>query len=147
MSAIGPILLVEDDPDDRELTIMSLRDSNIANAIDVVRDGPEALSYFTDPARPLPAVILLDLQLPRTSGLDVLKRLREDQRTRLVPIVMLTSSNEESDRQRSYDSGANAYVCKPVDFEGFTEAMRTLGLFWLVVNAPPPPPPVSTPGR
>jgi two-component system response regulator len=130
VSAIGPILLVEDDPDDRELTIMSLRDSNIANAIDVVRDGPEALSYFTDLARPLPAVILL-----------------EDEPTRLVPIVMLTSSNEESDRQRSYDSGANAYVCKPVDFEGFTEAMRTLGLFWLVVNAPPPPPPVSTPGR
>jgi two-component system response regulator len=146
VSAGAPILLVEDNPDDRELTIMSLRESNIANPIDVARDGQEALSYFADLARPLPAVVLLDLQLPRISGLDVLRRLRQGERTRVVPVVMLSSSNEESDRMRSYDLGANAYVCKPVEFGGFAEAVKTLGLFWLVINAPPPPPPIGEPG-
>jgi two-component system response regulator len=145
VTAAASILLVEDNPDDRELTIAGLRDSNIANPIDVARDGQEALAYFDDSTRPLPALVLLDLQLPRISGLEVLRRLRAAARTRLVPIVMLTSSNEESDRLRSYDSGANAYVCKPVEFAGFAEAARTLGLFWLVVNEAPPAAPLGGP--
>ncbi len=138
MSSTHPILLVEDNPDDRDLTLMAFRDSNLANRIDVARDGQEALEYLADTSRPLPALILLDLKLPRVMGLDVLKRVREDPRTQLVPIVVLTSSKEESDRYRSYISGVNAYVQKPVDFDEFASAVRELGLFWLVLNEPPP---------
>jgi two-component system, response regulator len=138
MSSSNPILLVEDNPDDRDLTIMALQDGNIANRIDVARDGEEALAYFEDPARPLPALVLLDLKLPKIMGLDVLERLRADERTRTVPVVVLTSSGEESDRHRSYLRGVNAYVRKPVGFDEFSEAVRQLGLFWLVINQPPP---------
>ncbi len=138
MNAAGPILLVDDSPDDRDLTIMALRESNIANAIEVARDGEEALAYFTDATRPLPALVLLDLKLPKIMGLDVLKRIRSDERTRTVPVVVLTSSREERDRQASYSNGVNAYVRKPVDFDAFADAVRQLGLFWLVVNEPPP---------
>jgi two-component system response regulator len=132
------ILLVEDNPDDRDLTIMALKGSNIANEIDIARDGEEALQYFEDHSRPLPALVLLDLKLPRIMGLDVLKRLRADERTKLMPIVVLTGSNEESDRYRSYVEGVNAYVVKPVEFDNFSEAVKQLGLFWLVINQPPP---------
>jgi CheY-like chemotaxis protein len=132
------VLLVEDNDDDRELTIMALQTAGLANPIEIARDGREALDYFADATHPLPAVVLLDLQLPRIGGLEVLKRLRGQDRTRLLPIVVLTSSNEETDRLRSYDRGANAYVCKPVQFAAFTEAVTTLGLFWLIVNQPPP---------
>ena len=136
----GNILLVEDNPDDRDLTIMALKGSNIANEIDTARDGEEALRYFEDQSRPLPVLVLLDLKLPRIMGLDVLKRLRADERTKLVPIVVLTSSQQESDRYQSYAEGVNAYVVKPVEFGAFSEAVKTLGLFWLVINEPPPDP-------
>ena len=140
MSSQNNILLVEDNPDDRDLTIMALKGSNIANEIDIARDGEEALEYFEDQSRPLPALVLLDLKLPRIMGLDVLKRLRADERTKLVPIVVLTSSQQESDRYQSYVEGVNAYVVKPVQFDKFSEAVKALGLFWLVINEPPPDP-------
>ena len=134
------MLLVEDNPDDRDLTIMALKDSKIANEIDVARDGEEALRYFEDQSRPLPVLVLLDLKLPKIMGIDVLKRLRAEERTKLVPIVVLTSSQEESDRYQSYVEGVNAYVVKPVQFDDFFEAVKQLGLFWLVINQPPPDP-------
>ena len=117
---------------------MALKGSNIANEIDIARDGEEALRYFEDRSRPLPVLVLLDLKLPRIMGLDVLKRLRADERTKLVPIVVLTGSSEESDRYQSYVEGVNAYVVKPVEFDAFSEAVKALGLFWLVINEPPP---------
>jgi len=132
------ILLVEDNPDDRDLTIMALEGSKIANEIDIARDGEEALRYFDDPSRPLPVLVLLDLKLPKIMGLDVPKRLRAEERTKLVPIVVLTGSREESDRYQSYVEGVNAYVVKPVEFGNFSEAVKQLGLFWLVINQPPP---------
>ena len=132
------ILLVEDNPDNRDLTIMALKGSNIANEIDIARDGEEALQYFEDRSRPLPVLVLLDLKLPRIMGLDVLKHLRAEERTRLVPIVVLTSSQQESDRYQSYVGGVNAYVVKPVEFDKFSDAVKQLGLFWLVINEPPP---------
>jgi two-component system, response regulator len=138
MSSQNNILLVEDNPDDRDLTIMALKGSKIANEIDVARDGEEALEYFEDRSRPLPVLVLLDLKLPKIMGLDVLKRLRAEERTKLVPIVVLTGSSEESDRYQSYVEGVNAYVVKPVEFGAFSEAVKALGLFWLVTNEPPP---------
>ena len=140
MSPPNNILLVEDDPDDRDLTIMALKGSKIANEIDIARDGEQALEYFEDRSRPLPVLVLLDLKLPRIMGLDVLKRLRADERTKLVPIVVLTGSSEESDRYQSYVEGVNAYVVKPVESGAFSEAVKALGLFWLVINQPPPDP-------
>ena len=134
------ILLVEDNPDDRDLAIMALKGSKIANEIDIARDGEEALRYFEDQSRPLPVLVLLDLKLPKIMGIDVLKRLRADERTKLVPIVVLTGSSEESDRYQSYVEGVNAYVVKPVEFGAFSEAVKALGLFWLVINEPPPDP-------
>jgi CheY-like chemotaxis protein len=140
------ILLVEDNPSDEKLTIRAFRKSNIANEIVVVRDGAEALDYVfatgthagRDPGT-VPTVVLLDLSLPRIDGLEVLKRIREDERTRLLPVVILTSSKEEADVIRGYSLGANAYVRKPVDFNEFAEAAKTLGLFWLLLNEQPPP--------
>ena len=140
MSSQSNILLVEDNADDRDLTIMALKGSKMANEIDIARDGEEALRYFEDRSRPLPVLVLLDLKLPKIMGLEVLKRLRAEERTKLVPIVVLTGSNEESDRYRSYVEGVNAYVVKPVEFDNFAEAVRQLGLFWLVINQPPPDP-------
>ena len=138
MSPVASLLLVEDNADDRELTMMALIESQIANPIEVARDGQEALDYLADDSHPLPAVVLLDLNLPKIPGLEVLKRLRERPRTSLLPVVVLTSSDEESDRLRSYLHGANAYVRKPVEFGEFAAAVKTLGLFWLVLNQPPP---------
>jgi two-component system response regulator len=132
------ILLVEDNPDDVELTLMALNDEKIANPVVVARDGVEALAYLEDEANELPLVVLLDLKLPRLSGNEVLERVRATPRTRVVPVVVLTSSTEESDMQASYENGANAYVRKPVDFDRFHEVVRQLGLFWLVVNETPP---------
>ncbi|MGO9902956.1 MAG: response regulator [Solirubrobacteraceae bacterium] len=137
-STNNTVLLVEDNPDDRDLTIMALKRSRIANEIDIARDGEEALQYFEDQSRPLPVLVLLDLKLPRIMGLDVLKRLRAEERTKLMPIVVLTSSQQESDRYQSYVDGVNAYVVKPVEFDAFSEAVKQLGLFWLVINVPPP---------
>jgi two-component system, response regulator len=135
------IMLVEDNPKDEELTLRALKKSNIANPVVVARDGVEALDYLfargahanRDPAG-MPQVILLDLKLPKIDGLEVLKTLRADERTKHLPVVVLTSSNEEQDLVRSYDLGANSYVRKPVDFAQFVEAVRHLGLYWLVLN-------------
>ncbi len=139
------ILLVEDNDDDVELTLRALRRHRVANRVDVVRDGAEALDYLygtgafsgrdvTD----LPQLVLLDLKLPKVGGLEVLERLRADPRTKRLPVVVLTSSNVESDLARSYDLGANSYIRKPVDFTQFMEAVNQLGLYWLVLNEPPP---------
>ena len=137
-----PILLVEDNPDDEALTLRAFKKNGITNEVVVVRDGAEALDYLFGTAqganRPiLPQIILLDLNLPRVGGLDVLKRIRADERTRLLSVVILTSSKEEDDIVRGYSLGANAYVRKPVDFVQFTEAVKTLGLFWLLLNEDP----------
>jgi len=139
------ILLVEDNPDDVELTMMALKENNIANRIDVVTDGAEALDYLFCSGKyegrdknAMPAVILLDLRLPKLDGLEVLKLIREDKRTKLTPVVILTSSKEERDIINGYELGANSYIQKPVDFNNFTEAVRNLGLYWLVLNEPPP---------
>lgn len=139
------ILLIEDNPDDVELTRRALSRSNVANELVVVTDGAEALDYLfargeyaTRDMRVTPEVVLLDLKLPKVDGLEVLRRIRSDERTRLLPVVILTSSNQENDIKDSYELGANSYVRKPVDFEQFVEATTTLGLYWLVVNQPPP---------
>jgi len=138
------LLLVEDNPDDEMLTIRALKKHNLANEIVVARDGQEALDYLFGEGEyeardeeELPQVILLDLKLPKVDGLQVLERIRANPRTRAVPVVVLTSSNEEQDIIRSYDLGANSYVRKPVDFEQFVEAARQLGLYWLVLNEVP----------
>lgn len=138
------ILLVEDRPDDVELTLRAFRKSRVANEIVVAWDGQEALDYLfatgvhadRDPTL-MPAVVLLDLKLPKIDGLDVLRRIRSDPRTRLLPVVMLTSSKEERDVVRSYDLGANSFVRKPVDFGQFLKAAHQLGLYWLVLNEAP----------
>jgi CheY-like chemotaxis protein len=133
------ILLVEDNPDDEALTVRAFGRSNVANRIDVSRDGAEALDYLVGPAaRPLPTLVLLDLKLPKVDGLEVLRRIRAAERTRNLPVVVLTSSREEQDLVESYRLGVNSYVRKPVDFTQFVQAVQTLGLYWLVINEPPP---------
>jgi len=138
------ILLVEDNRQDEILILRALRKVNLANQVDVVRDGQQALDYlfregeFAGRGSPeLPTAVLLDINLPRVNGLDVLARLRSDPRTRLVPVVILTSSDEERDRLRSYESGANSFVRKPLDFAEFAETVARLGIYWLAVNKPP----------
>ena len=140
------ILLIEDNESDELLTVRALSKANLANEIVVARDGEEALAYLFGTGvyagrdvKALPTVALLDLNLPKIGGLDVLRRIRADERTKYLPVVVLTSSGEEKDMIQSYDLGANAYVRKPVDFGEFAEAAKALGLFWLLVNAPPPP--------
>lgn len=135
------ILLVEDNPDDEALTLRALKKNNIFNEVTVARDGQQALDYFFGegaPTRPKPTVVLLDLKLPKIDGLEVLRRIRADQRTCLQPIVILTSSREEQDIVSGYRLGANSYIRKPVDFTQFMEAVRQLGLYWLVLNEPTP---------
>jgi CheY-like chemotaxis protein len=132
------IFLVEDNPDDVELTLRAFARSKLTNRIDVARDGQEALDYLLDPGRELPAVVLLDLKLPKLDGHEVLRRIRLEERTRRLPVVVLTSSSEETDIVTSYDRGANSFVRKPVDFSQFIEAARHLGLYWLVLNERPP---------
>ena len=131
------ILLVEDNADDELLTLRALKKNNIANEIVVARSGEAAVELLHGPSPVAPALVLLDLNLPKMNGLDVLERVRADERTRLLPVVVLTSSKEEQDLMSSYTLGANAYVRKPVDFAQFSEAVRTLGLFWLVLNEVP----------
>lgn len=142
MSASGKtILLVEDNPDDEALTLRALRKNNILNDVVVAHDGQEALDYFFGSGvsgNPAPAVVLLDLKLPKVDGLEVLQRLRADERTRAQPIVILTSSREEQDLINGYRLGANSYIRKPVDFNQFMDAVRQLGLYWLVLNEAPP---------
>lgn len=138
------ILLVEDNDQDEKLILRALRKVNLANQVDVARDGQQALDYlfaegeFSGRAgQPLPTVVLLDINLPRISGLDVLKRLRADARTHLLPVVMLTSSDEEQDRLASYEDGANSFVRKPLDFGEFAETVARMGVYWLATNIPP----------
>ncbi|HHN94411.1 MAG TPA: response regulator [Anaerolineae bacterium] len=138
------ILLVEDNPDDEMLTLRALKRNHIVNEVIVARDGAEALDFLfmtgeyadRDPDI-VPQVVLLDLRLPKIDGLEVLRRIRADRRTRLLPVVVLTSSDEERDIVDSYDLGANSYIRKPVDFEQFTQAVRQLGLYWLLLNKSP----------
>ena len=137
------ILLVEDNPDDEVLTLRALKKSRIENRVYVVRDGPEALDFLfgTGPyatKRRTPAVVLLDLKLPKIDGLEVLRRVRADERTRMIPVVVLTSSREEQDIVNSYRSGANSYIRKPVEFERFVEAVGQIGGYWLSLNELPP---------
>lgn len=141
------ILLVEDNPDDAALTVHALKTNKIGNTLVIARDGVEALDYLfcTGPhlqrnPEELPSVVLLDLKLPRIDGLEVLKRIRAEPRTRLLPVVILTSSNEEEDRLKGYACGANSYVRKPVDFDDFIRATGQLGLYWLLLNQGPPYP-------
>jgi two-component system response regulator len=128
------ILLVEDNTDDEQLTLRAMRQSEIPNIIRVARDGAEALEYLYGPAAKLPDLILMDLKLPKVSGLEVLQRIRKEPSTRALPIVVLTSSDEERDILESYNLGANSYIRKPVDFDEFIEAVRQLGLYWLSMN-------------
>lgn len=135
------ILLVEDNPDDEALTLRALRKNNIMNQVIVARDGEAALDYLLGPNsadNPPPQVILLDLKLPKLDGLEVLRRIRANDRTKLFPVIVLTSSREEQDLLNSYDSGANSYIRKPVDFTQFISAVQQLGLYWLVLNEFPP---------
>jgi two-component system response regulator len=138
---LRPILLVEDNPDDEKLTLRALKKNQIQNEIIVARDGVEALDYlFGSPERPMgerPAIVLLDLKLPKIDGIEVLRRIRADSVMRLIPIVILTSSREEQDLIAGYQIGANSYIRKPVDFVQFTEAVRQLGLYWLMLNELP----------
>ncbi len=138
------ILVVEDNPEDLELTLRALRKSNLANRIQVARDGAEALDYIfcTGPyaARKIensPKVVLLDLKLPKVDGLEVLEKIKSDPRTKTIPVVVLTSSKEQKDIVESYRLGVNSYAVKPVNFEGFVDAVRELGLYWLLLNQPP----------
>ena len=135
------ILLVEDNPDDVALTIRALKRNNLLNEVIVARDGAEAVELlFGDGATPpiaMPEIVLLDLNLPRISGLDVLRRIRSDARTKLLPVVVLTTSDEDRDKIESYSLGANSYIAKPVEFEQFSSAVKQLGIYWLAVNIGP----------
>jgi CheY-like chemotaxis protein len=141
---VKTILLVEDNPQDEMLTLRALKKINLGNVVDVVRDGQQALDYLfgevefaNRTSADQPAVVLLDIGLPRLSGLEVLAKLRADERTRLLPIVILTSSDEEEDRLKSYQNGANSFVRKPLDFTQFAETVARLGVYWLATNEPP----------
>jgi CheY-like chemotaxis protein len=144
MDTLGWILMVEDDPKDVELTLTALEEYNLANEVVVTRDGQEALDYlycreqYSALPSDNPAVLLLDLKLPKVDGLEVLHQIKSDDRLKMIPVVVLTSSREERDMMRSYQLGVNAYVVKPVDFHEFVNAVRELGVFWAVINQPPP---------
>ena len=146
MSNTVEVLLVEDNPNDVELTLHAFRKNNLTNEIKVVRDGAEALDYLFSQgeyegcgAIAMPRVIMLDLKLPKVDGMEVLKEIRADERTKRVPVVVLTSSHEESDILRSYELGVSSYIVKPVDFDQFSEAVRIMGFYWLLLNQPPLP--------
>jgi len=144
MNKLGRILLVEDDPKDVELTLTALEEYNLANEVIVARDGEEALEYlysrgkFKTRPNGNPAVMLLDLKLPKVDGLEVLKQIKSEEKLRMMPVVVLTSSKEEKDMVASYKLGVSAYVVKPVDFHEFVNAIKELGVFWAVINEPPP---------
>ena len=144
MNELGRILIVEDDPKDVELTLTALEEYNLANEVVVTRDGEEALDYlycrgpFAARTNDNPAVLLLDLKLPKVDGLEVLQQIKSDEKLKMIPVVVLTSSREERDMVASYKLGVNAYVVKPVDFHEFVNAIKELGIFWAVINEPPP---------
>ena len=144
MKRFRRILLVEDEENDRELTIHSLASAGLVNVVDAVRDGEEALSYLrrlnvhANRGHDQPLLVMLDLKMPKVDGIEVLRQMRNDPELRLIPVVVLTSSKEDSDLRRCYELGVNAYVVKPVDFNQFVSAVKQLGLFWAVLNEPPP---------
>jgi CheY-like chemotaxis protein len=144
MNTLARILMVEDDPRDVELTLTALEEHNLANEVVVTRDGTEALDYlycrgqYANRPNDNPAVILLDLKLPKINGVEVLQQIRSDERLKMIPVVVLTSSHEERDMLASYRLGVNAYVVKPVDFHEFVNAVKELGMFWAIINQPPP---------
>ena len=144
MNELGRILIVEDDPKDVELTLTALEEYNLANEVVITRDGEEALDYlycrgnFKMRTSDNPAVLLLDLKLPKVDGLEVLQQIKSDEKLKMIPVVVLTSSREERDMVASYKLGVNAYVVKPVDFHEFVNAIKELGIFWAVINEPPP---------
>jgi CheY-like chemotaxis protein len=144
VTTLGRILIVEDDPNDVELTLTALAEYNLANEVVVTRDGQQALDYlysrgeFSTRSNDNPAVMLLDLKLPKVDGLEVLQKIKSDERLKMIPVVVLTSSHEEKDIMRSYTLGVNAYVVKPVDFHEFVNAVKELGIFWAVINKAPP---------
>jgi CheY-like chemotaxis protein len=144
INKLGRILMVEDDPKDVELTLTALEEYNLANEVIVTRDGAQALDYlycrgeFEARSCDNPAVLLLDLKLPKVDGLEVLKQIKSDDSLKLIPVVVLTSSKEEKDMVASYKLGVNAYVVKPVDFHEFVNAIKELGAFWAIINEPPP---------
>src|SRR4029077_8418556 len=144
VNKLGRILMVEDDPKDVELTLTALEEYNLANEVIVTRDGEQALDYlycrgeFKDRSSDNPAVMLLDLKLPKVDGLEIPKKIKSDEKLRMIPVVVLTSSHEEKDMVTSYKLGVNAYVVKPVDFHEFVNAIKELGVFWAVINEPPP---------
>ena len=144
MNELARILIVEDDPKDVDLTLTALEEYNLANEVVVTRDGEEALDYlycrgnFKMRTSDNPAVLLLDLKLPKVDGLEVLQQIKSDEKLRMIPVVVLTSSREERDMVASYKLGVNAYVVKPVDFHEFVNAIKELGIFWAVINEPPP---------
>lgn len=144
MHTLKRILLVEDDPKDVELTLKALEESNLANEVETVGDGAEALDFlfsrgkFENRPNGNPAVILLDLKLPKVDGLEVLRQIRGNQKTKMIPVVIVTSSKEETDLMEGYKLGTNAYVQKPIDFHQFIDAIKNLGIFWAIMNEPPP---------
>jgi CheY-like chemotaxis protein len=144
MHDLKRILLVEDDPKDVELTLTALSESNLANEVEIVRDGAEALDFlfhhgkFENRPNGNPAVILLDLKLPKVGGLEVLRKIKNDERLKMIPVVIVTSSKEEEDLMEGYKLGTNAYVQKPIDFHQFIDAIKYLGIFWAIMNEPPP---------
>ena len=144
MGELGRILIVEDDPMDVELTLTALGEYNLANEVVITRDGEEALDYlyyrgnFNMRTGENPAVLLLDLKLPKVNGLEVLQQIKSDEKLKMIPVVVLTSSREEKDMVASYKLGVNAYVVKPVDFHEFVNAIKELGVFWAIINEPPP---------
>jgi CheY-like chemotaxis protein len=144
MTTTGRILIVEDDPKDVELTLAALEEYNLTNEVVVTRDGQEALDYlyrrgqFNTRSDENPAVMLLDLKLPKIDGLEVLQQIKRDEHLKMIPVVVLTSSREEKDMMRSYNLGVSAYVVKPVDFHEFVNAVKELGMFWAILNEPPP---------
>ena len=144
MDKLGRILMVEDDPKDVELTLTALGDYNLTNEVVVIHDGEEALNYlyrrgnFQGRSNENPAVLLLDLKLPKVDGLEVLQQMKSDETLKMIPVVVLTSSREERDMVASYKLGVNAYVVKPVDFHEFVNAIKELGMFWAIINEPPP---------
>ena len=144
MDLVGRILLVEDDPNDTELTMTALEEYHLSNEVVVAKDGEEALDYlfcrgkYQSRTSENPAVLLLDLKLPKVDGLEVLQQIRSDEKLKMIPVVVLTSSREERDKLASYQLGVNAYVVKPVDFHEFVNAIKELGVFWAIINEPPP---------
>jgi CheY-like chemotaxis protein len=144
MSELGRILIVEDDPRDVELTLTALEEHKLANEVVITRDGKEALDYlycreqFASRSQENPAVVLLDLKLPKVDGVEVLQQIRSDEQLKMIPVVVLTSSHEEKDLLATYQLGVNAYVVKPVDFHEFVNAVKELGMFWAIINQPPP---------